>query len=272
MWTGEFRSFRRHAGSTVALQKSLFYIYGFKQTAPPIPTSKMATKQTIDFFSRFKDDLKGPVLEIGALVMDGYVQYLPKDIHGSSIPEDYVGIDIFPGKGVDHVINLAKPDEVAKLPFRKFKTIHAHYVFEHVTDIFHMAKVVEDLLEEDGVLLFSVPFVWRIHRIPVDMWRFTPQGIDFLFPTVEFIDNRCGLHTRNGDKFHPIKDKLLEFDLGSGLKDYPWHLKLMVKTFRRLGLYPEIFDERRLLFESNLLMYGIKRSQPTYTYIDPKYI
>ena len=232
----------------------------------------MASKQTIDFFSRFKDDLKGPALEIGALIMDDYKQYYPKDIHGSNPPEDFIGIDIFPGKGVDHVINLAKPEEVQNLPFKKFKTIHAHYVFEHVTDIFHMAKVVEDLLDDEGVLLFSVPFAWRIHRIPIDMWRFTPQGIDYLFPNIEFIDERCGLHTRKGDKFYRVNGSLLEFNFGSGLKDYPAHVRYMVKAFRRFGLYPDIFNERALLFESNLMMYGVKRKQPTYTYIDPKFI
>jgi hypothetical protein len=232
----------------------------------------MASIQTIDFFRQFRHDLKGPALEIGSLVQDAYFQHVPREIHGDAPPEHFIGIDIFPGKGVDYVCNLTRPEEVGKLPFSKYKTIHAHYVFEHVTDIFGMARIVEDLLDDDGVLLFSVPFAWRIHRIPIDMWRFTPQGIDYLFPNVEFIDARCCMHTRYGKKYHPVRDAIEEFNLGNGLDRQPAYIKYWVKMLRKLGLHNDIFNERALLFESNLCMYGVKRKEPTYTYIDKKYL
>ncbi|MEZ5017412.1 MAG: methyltransferase domain-containing protein [Flavipsychrobacter sp.] len=231
----------------------------------------MATKQTIDFFKQFSGELQGPCLEIGSLVDASYVQYAPKDIHEGNMPKDFIGIDIFEGEGVDYVVNLCDDESIAKLPIQKYKTIHCHYVMEHVTDIFGMAKNIEKLLDKDGVLLFSVPFSWRLHRIPIDMWRFTPQGIDYLFPNIEFIDSKSVQTPRRGNKFSRVED-VTEFDFGSGLNKYPWYISMYVKALRKLGLDNGIFNQRAMLHETNLMMYGIKRDKPTYTYIDPKYI
>jgi hypothetical protein len=201
-------------------------------------------------------------------VQESYTQHLPRDIHGAKVPKEYIGIDIAPGPGVDYVCNLARPGEIDKLPIKKFKTIHIHCVMEHVDDIFSVARNIEELLDDDGVLLFSAPFAWRIHRIPVDLWRFTPQGVDYLFPHVEFLDQRSCVHTRHGDECYPITDAIPEFGLTSGLNKQPAHIRLYVKLLRKLGLHNNIFNERALLFESTICMYGIKRKDKTFSYLN----
>jgi SAM-dependent methyltransferase len=231
----------------------------------------MATVQTIQHFQQFAADLNGPVLEIGSLVDPSYKQHLPKHIHNTGIPEKYIGIDIFPGEGVDHVINLCKPEDLQKLPFQQFNTIHCHYVMEHVTDIFTMSQHIEKLLSFGGVLLFSVPFAWRIHRIPIDMWRFTPQSIDYLFPNIEFIHERSAISLRKGNKTYPMGE-FPEFNFGKLLDTRPAYISWYVKAMRRLGLHNNIFNQRALLHESNIMMYGIKRQSPTYTYFDTQYL
>lgn len=232
---------------------------------------KLATKQTIQHFQKYKDHLHGPCLEIGSLIDPTYIQYKPIEIHGSTPPAQYYGIDIFEGEGVDYVVNLCKVEELEKLPLQKFNTIHCHYVMEHVTDIFSMARNIEKLLDVDGILLFSVPFAWRIHRIPVDMWRFTPQSIDYLFPNIEFIDAKSALSVRHGDKTYRL-DEFPEFDFGSKLDNQPAYIKWYVKLLRKLGLHNNVYNQRALLFETNLMMFGVKRNSPTYTYISPDLI
>src|ERR1044071_9384173 len=106
----------------------------------------MATSQTIQHFQKFSASLEGPVLEIGSLIDPSYIQYKPLDIHAGNKPQPYIGIDIFDGEGVDHVVNLCNSDDIEKLPIKKFKTIHCHYIMEHVTDIFSMSKSIETLL------------------------------------------------------------------------------------------------------------------------------
>lgn len=230
----------------------------------------MATKPTIDFFIKYANELKEPILEIGSLIDPSYTQYSPRQLHGDAI-KDYTGIDIFDGVGVDYVINLTKKEDISKLGGRKFKTIHCHYVFEHVTDIFTMAKQLEELLDIDGVLLFSVPFAWRIHRIPIDMWRFTPQSIDYIFPNIEFIQDKCAYSTRRDGIYSPINQHI-EFNLSSGLDKRNFFLRNAIKLLRRLKLDETFFSNRALLPESNLMMYGIRRMQPKYTFVDEKYI
>ncbi|WP_276133186.1 class I SAM-dependent methyltransferase [Polluticoccus soli] len=231
----------------------------------------MATLQTIQHFQKFSELLESPVLEIGSLIDPSYTQHKPLDIHQGGKPGEYIGVDIFHGEGVDHVINLCKVEELEKLPLKKFKTIHCHYVMEHVTDIFSMAKNIEALLDDGGVLLFSVPFSWRLHRIPVDMWRFTPQSIDYLFPNVEFIDEKSALSVRNGNKTFKI-DQFPEFDFGSRLESYPGYIKWYVRLLRKLKLHNNVFNQRALLYETNLMMFGVKRNKPVYTYIDPQFV
>jgi SAM-dependent methyltransferase len=231
----------------------------------------MATKQTIQHFQKFSDLLHGPCLEIGSLIDPSYTQYKPIAIHGNNIPNEYIGIDIFDGEGVDHVVNLCKEEELGKLPINKFSTIHCHYVMEHVTDIFSMAKNIDKLLATGGILLFSVPFAWRLHRIPVDMWRFTPQSVDYLFPNVEFINEKSALSVRHGNETYGL-DQFPEFDFGSKLDQYPGYIKWYVKLLRKLNLHNNIYNQRALLYETNLMMFGIKRDMPTYTYLDPAYI
>lgn len=231
----------------------------------------MATQQTITHFSKYAGGLKGPCLEVGSLIDSSYVQFKPKDIHGANVPQPFVGIDIFPGEGVDYVLNLCKDEDLEKLPFKSFNTIHCHYIMEHVTDIFSMARNIDRILAPGGVLLLSVPFAWRIHRIPVDMWRFTPQSLDYLFPNVEFIDEKCALSLRRGDKTYRLNE-FPEFRLGDDLDKYPPYIKWYVKALNRLKMHNNIFNQRALLYETNIMMYGIKRDKPSYTYIDSKYV
>ncbi|PWI31496.1 hypothetical protein DI383_02170 [Flavobacteriaceae bacterium LYZ1037] len=231
----------------------------------------MATKQTIDHFSKYSKELLGPILEIGSLINLGYEQFLPKDIHSEILEDTYVGIDIFQGEGVDYVVDITKKGALEMLPFKKFKTIHCHYVMEHVPNIFEMAKSIEKLLDVNGVLLISVPISWKLHRIPVDMWRFTPQSIDYLFPNIDFVEAKSAIHTRKGSVFYGIHE-IPELNLGTALNKYPFLFKLAIKTLRKLRIDKTFFTQRALLQESNLMMYGIKKENPTYNFIDKSYI
>jgi hypothetical protein len=127
-----------------------------------------------------------------------------------------------------------------------------------------MARAIEELMDVDGVLYVSVPFAWRIHRIPVDLWRFTPQGIDYLFPRIEFDPARCAFSTRLAGECHQIGAPP-ELPLGTALPG--GLLGLSIRVLRRLGLDESFFRHRALLVESNLMMIGVRRNAPTYTFL-----
>ena len=118
---------------------------------------------------------------------------------------------------------------------------------------------------EGGKLFVSAPFAWKIHRIPVDMWRFTPQSIDFLFPLLDFQKENCGVATRNPSVYYDVYD-FPELPLGTGLKRQGFIFSLAIRLLRKTGLDHGYFNQRALLVESILMMIGEKKSHKSYAF------
>lgn len=225
----------------------------------------MATEAIIHFARQHANIFLEPVLEIGSKIQPGYKQFSPRDIHSQAA--HYVGIDICAGEGVDQVLDLTQDKNVELLGEGKFNTIYCLCVLEHVPNIFSIARNIERMLKVGGKLFVSVPFAWKIHRIPCDMWRFTPQSIDYLFPRIEFKKEWCGISTRHVSKVYDI-DSAPELDLGSGLSDKRFFLNFFIKFLRKLKLDEGYFSHHRaLMVESNLMMIGEKQASPSYTFI-----
>jgi hypothetical protein len=47
---------------------------------------------------------------------------------------------------------------------------------------------MELMLSEQGTILISVPFVWRVHAYPDDYFRFTVNGVKSMFSYVKWTD------------------------------------------------------------------------------------
>ncbi len=225
----------------------------------------MASLHTINYFKQFSEEFEGPYLEIGSLIQEAYSQHSPKEMQNIN-NQEYIGIDIFPGEGVDLVFNLATADFAEIEHWKgKFGTVHAHYVFEHVTDIFKLAKNIEYILKPGGKLCFSAPFCWRLHRIPIDMWRFTPQSIDWLFPTLKFDKKKSAWSSRS--KFVYAINDVVELSFGTKMEEYSFLFRSFLKIMKKLRLDDNFFQERALIPELNLMMIGIKTESNNFTFI-----
>ena len=231
----------------------------------------MATKQFIKLGKQFKTTFKEPILEIGSKIWPGYENVSPRVLHDKN--SDYIGIDVEDGKGVDHVIDLSSKtlniDEIGWE--KKFNTIHLHCILEHVADIFTFSKNIEKILKVGGFLYLTVPFSWKIHRIPIDMWRFTPQSIDYLFPKIKFKKKNCFYSTRRMNELIPVDKGPKEFHLGSKIKNHGVVISTLIRILRRLKLDKNIFSERALLLETNLIMIGQKNNKNNSTFISSNY-
>jgi SAM-dependent methyltransferase len=53
-------------------------------------------------------------------------------------------------------------------------------VLEHVEDPAIAMSTLQRLVRPGGTVLVSTPFLLRIHRHPIDCWRFTPHGLSLL--------------------------------------------------------------------------------------------
>lgn len=130
-----------------------------------------------DLFPRlFVHPVPGRTLIVGSKIYGGK----PDARAGFS---DAVGVDLEPGEGVDHVVDMEKK---TALKLGTFSHIVCCSVLEHSRRPWLMAANLEKLLEPGGSIYIHAPTVWRYHRYPDDYWRFTHAGIAALFPNIEW--------------------------------------------------------------------------------------
>lgn len=130
--------------------------------------------QTI-YLQRFVTEVSGPILEIGSKDY-GNTASFREQFSGN----EYVGLDIAEGPGVDLVLDLA--EGTGQLPREHLAIGICCSVLEHVRKPWVMADNITSVIRPQGRLYISVPWVWRYHAYPDDYFRFSWRGIMELSP------------------------------------------------------------------------------------------
>jgi SAM-dependent methyltransferase len=130
-------------------------------------------------------DFKGKFLDAGCGKMP-YREYIKKN---SSITE-YIGLDIETARPYDAVI---KPDftwDGITMPFEdhSFDSCMATEVLEHCPEPEVFLKEVYRILKPGGVFFFTVPFLWNLHEVPHDEYRYTPFSLERHFRNSGFTE------------------------------------------------------------------------------------
>lgn len=117
----------------------------------------------------------GQLLDIGCGKMP-YRDYILKN----SEVEQYTGLDIESALAYDQSI---KPDftwDGNVMPFNdnSFDCAFATEVLEHCPDPEKILKEVHRVLKPGGVFFFTVPFLWPLHEVPHDEYRYTPFSLE----------------------------------------------------------------------------------------------
>jgi SAM-dependent methyltransferase len=99
----------------------------------------------------------------------------------------------FPNRLTVDIDHLRKPDIVAdahKLPFKdgEFDMILSTEMLEHVRDPFQVERELRRVMSRGGLLILSTRFVFPLHDIPHDYWRFTKYGLKELFKEWEIVE------------------------------------------------------------------------------------
>lgn len=117
---------------------------------------------------------KGNLLDIGC----GKMPYKKFLLENSEITH-YVGLDIENALEYDVLI---KPDftwDGIEMPFEdgQFETAFGTEVLEHCPRPEMILNEVNRILKPGGVLFFTVPFLWPLHEVPHDEYRYTPFAL-----------------------------------------------------------------------------------------------
>lgn len=120
-------------------------------------------------------NLNGDLLDIGCGKMP-YKDYILKH----SDVNTYIGLDIENALEYDKAI---KPDFIwngLDMPFNdeSFNCAIGTEVLEHCPEPENVLKEVYRVLKPEGIFFFTVPFLWNLHEVPHDEYRFTPFSLE----------------------------------------------------------------------------------------------
>jgi len=89
-----------------------------------------------------------------------------------------VSIDIEPGPGVDVV---ADAHDLSHFPDGSFEMVLATEVLEHLHTPQRAIDEMHRVLKPSGSVILTTRFIFPLHNIPGDYWRFTRYGLEHLF-------------------------------------------------------------------------------------------
>lgn len=179
----------------------------------------MGDKNQRLFMHGIKKYIDGSIVEIGSK------DYGNTENFRALFPSNrYLGIDISPGPGVDLVADIELGIE--PLGIERFSFGVCCSVLEHTARPWVLAERLSELIEPEGFLFISVPWVWRYHPYPDDFFRFSPKGVVALFPN--FSPKIAAYSTNVPGEFIPIDLAQL-----SGLDDRMSLLKQIPKGQRK---------------------------------------
>lgn len=95
----------------------------------------------------------------------------------------------------------------------KYDIIFAEQIFEHLPYPYRAAKNVYRMLRPGGYFLPTLPFLIKIHKVPMDCSRWTPQGLKFFLSDCGFPEDKIEVYSwGNRDCAIANFDKWTEFD------------------------------------------------------------
>lgn len=133
-------------------------------------------------FSSSMCHLKGKVLDIGC----GSMPYKGSLLASNRI-DAYVGLEIVNSLPYGGAIPDALWDGI-RMPFENesFDSAFSTEVLEHVPDPKIMLLEVFRVLKPGGSYFFTVPFLWPLHEVPNDAYRYTPFSIERIMTAAGF--------------------------------------------------------------------------------------
>lgn len=198
---------------------------------------------------------KGNLLDVGC----GQMPYRDYVIQNSQITK-YIGLDI--DTAIEYNKDI-KPDYIwdgKTIPFENcsYDTLIATEVLEHCPDPLSILKEMYRVLKYDSYIFLSVPFLWTLHEVPHDEYRYTPFAMRRLLEEAGFKN----ITINSGGGWHASMAQMLGLWVRrSGLsykkkKYLSIILKPIIKYLLKKDVLPQNFNEGLMI--PNLFVLAIK--------------
>lgn len=126
---------------------------------------------------------KGQLLDIGC----GMMPYKEVILNANKNVEKYIGLDL--QSSTIHDTDIADLHWDAKTIPLENETVDsamATEVLEHSFNPDETLREIFRVLKKDGVFFFTVPFIWPLHEVPYDAYRYTPFSLRILLEKAGF--------------------------------------------------------------------------------------
>ena len=88
---------------------------------------------------------------------------------------NYTGLDIEAGRNVDVVVDTE--GKWKNLKNNSYDVVISGQCLEHCEFPWIIAKSIERVCKENGIVIISVPSMWPVHKHPIDCWRILEDGM-----------------------------------------------------------------------------------------------
>jgi len=173
---------------------------------PEVPSRRRRGANHILHHLKQQGITKGKVLEIGAFKRPCMSPFPPEKFEFNILEL---------GDRTRHDIPILKGDitNCPQLADNSYDVVMSHDVFEHIDKPWLAASEIQRILKPGGMSYTQTLFSWKLHKVPVDYWRFTPDCLDMLFSDLERVESGFDIMERRNMK--PART-IPEDDYGKG--------------------------------------------------------
>jgi len=138
----------------------------------------------VEALKRTLTEFCGIVLDVGC----GRMPYKPLILSAPSRATRFLGLDLHDNRCYENVPDLVW--DGLKIPLRNasIDCAIATEVLEHMPDLAAVLSEVGRVLKPGGLFFATVPFLWPLHDVPYDEYRYTPFSLERHLAAAGFVD------------------------------------------------------------------------------------